>query len=170
MLSCGAIQLYVGLFDSSYSTAIDPFPLVTAHLHPASSYTGGGGSVALGIHGGSVTTRDIGGAMAPVQYAAALLVDGGLIRSISTSTNAVQKDPITGLWNAQRVTLMSNIRRALRRGLLKGHVLAIPMAEVSEGVGDTIVIDGTTYTCFLVPNPGLYTTGHIDSIWVSQAA
>ena len=170
VLSCGIIQIYVGAYDSSYSLAVDPFPIVATHLHPNTSYTGAYsptfGSVTPGSSG---FTRELGGAGSFVN-AAAGGIDKGIIQALGTGNTTQQKDPISGLWNASRVALTSSVRRAVRRGLLGSHVRAISMAEVTEGVGDEITIEGIDYTCFLIPNTGYFSINHLESIWVSQAA
>lgn len=171
IISCGIFQVYIGVYDSSYSLVLDPFPIIACHLHPntslQSAYNPTFGTVMAGNSG---FTRDIGGASASMQFPGGGGIDKGLVQGLGTSTIAIQKDPISGLWNAARVVVTSSTRRAVRRGLLKSHVLTIPMAEVTEGVGDTITIDGVVYTCFLVPNTSIFSTSFVDSIWVSQAA
>ena len=171
VVSCGTNQVYVGAYESAYSPSIDPFPIVATHLHPntsyASSFSPTFGASAMGQSG---FTREIGGA-GSFANAASGGIDRGLIQCVGTGNTSVQKDPISNLWNASRLVLTSGVRRAVRRGLLADHVLAIPMAEpATEAVGDIITIDGVVYTCFLVPNTTIYNGNYLDSIWVSQGA
>ena len=167
ILCNGALTpIYVGAYDSAYSVAVDPWPICSmwlAALHNNTYWTPTANLTAGGF------TRDIGGAFSHTR-AGFGYVNGGVNRPMVYSTAAAQKDPISGQWVASRVTIGSVTRAAVRRGVLKPHVIAIPMVEVAVGVGDTVTVDGVQYVCLSTAGTTQQAAGVVDTLWVSTAA
>jgi hypothetical protein len=166
VLCNGALTpIYVGSYDSAYPIGSDPWPICSMWL--ASLFNTSFWLPSINLTAGGFT-RDLGGALSH-QRAGFGYVNGGVNRPMANSTAGAQKDPISGQWVASRVAIGSITRPAARRGVLKPHVISIPMPEVTVGIGDTATVDGVQYLCLSTPNATAQ-ANVTDSLWVSTAA
>jgi hypothetical protein len=158
---------YVGLYDSFHTTTLDPFPLAALRIsNPQDS---------------SQSAAQIGASSRVPNWPGGAITYGWNVCIAATpwtptnpgmgSNDTTSKERISGKWWASRVLVRSGLTtigaNAYRGrdfpGLLKPFVLFLAMTEAIEQVGDTVTIDGVTYTC-------VWQTTNVASLWASQAA
>ena len=164
--------VYLGLYDSFHSTALDPFPIIATGLIPT-IYSTNETRLSPSMNCSGVFTRDAGpigvttGAFRGSSSGKAWTWQKGSVGAWFTSTPT--KEPISGMWWASRIVVWPESRYGAVKGLFKPDVLLLNMGEASEAVGDNITISGVVYRCMATYS---HTDGSTDikSVWVSEAA
>jgi hypothetical protein len=163
---------YVGLYDSFYSSTVDPVPLVAVPLSVAQQAGSGSFTSILQTQNpaGGAFTRELG---LPSGYVLPTAAFSAYIDSMlfavpgSGGTTLIQVDAVTGTWWPSRLRLSQGSRRCVQRGLLK-DVVGMMQADVSEALGDTAAIGGVTYNlAYPAYTTSPFVASNQVSIWVN---